>query len=270
MHMRPSQLPSIREFMSRDYREDIQRLNQILHSSGDAGLVNKVPPIPFTGDIDSVEKGNCVCLIGINPLWSVKETKHVQEYLPAARMIESFFRGNEDAYVEYIKSRLNYFQQDYANTGHFNKPAMGYPLLYPELSNDDIWGRRAFAMDIIPYFSTNANKLNKKKIFDASKNDPAILSHQNMMKEIIIETNPSLLHLNGSHAIAIFEKLEYCEKPLVKLGELGRKYGLRSGYANIGDLKIKVLAHNQFAYGSSKTSDWPEFIRLWNESFDER
>jgi hypothetical protein len=55
--MRPSQLPEIRELMSRDYRTDVRRLNELLNSRGDAGL-QEVPPVPFTGDIDSMGRGN--------------------------------------------------------------------------------------------------------------------------------------------------------------------------------------------------------------------
>jgi hypothetical protein len=266
--MRPSQLPSIREFMSRDHHEDVDRLNETLHSSGDAGLVSEMPPIPFTGNIDVIEKGNCVCLIGINPLWAASERSHIDEYQPAMELIEKFHVGDELAFQDYINSRLNYFKADYARFGHYDKPTMGYPLLFfPDETTRSVWNNHAFAMDIVPYFSRNAGKLDRRRIIQEANSDPAILSHHAMIEDIIREVKPSVIHLNGSHAIEVFEKLGWTEEPLERLGELGRKYGLRAGFSTIGDMKIKILAHNQFGFGRSLPTKkhWPDIVTAWNE-----
>ena len=106
--MRPSQLPEIRELMSRDYRADVRRLNELLNIRGDAGL-EEIPPIPFTGDIDSMERGNCICLIGINPQFPRREKPHRLEIGPTKETIARFHRGEEGAYQEFTDSRLGYF-----------------------------------------------------------------------------------------------------------------------------------------------------------------
>ena len=275
--MRPSQLPSIREFMARDHREDVDRLNRLLHSSGDAGLAREVPPIPFTGDIDSVEKGNCICLIGINPLWSAKQVKHVQEYRPAERMISRFRAGDERAYGEYIDSRLRYFDYEYANWGHFDKSGYGYPGLgFPNEDMRSVWNRHAFAMDIVPYFSRDAGRLDKKKIvkhvkiddsdrlLNPSLPDPALKNHHRIMKEVITETRPKIIHINGSHGMYAFEKIL---KPKLELQEEFSQYKLKFGHVEIGGFRTKVLAHNQFAPGSFTPNPhdkyWPFFIDSW-------
>ena len=275
IHMRPSQLPSIREFMSRDHREDVDRLNGLLHSSGDAGLAREVPPIPFTGDIDSVEKGNCICLIGINPLWSAKEVKHIQEYRPAERMISRFRSGQERAYGEYIESRLRYFDYEYANWGHFDKSGYGYPDLgFPDEDMRSVWDRKAFAMDIVPYFSRDAGRLDKKKIVKHAKSDPikhtkpdpALENHQRIMKEVIMETQPKIIHLNGSHGMYAFEKIF---QPELKLQEEFRQYKLKFGHVEIGGHETEVIAHNQFAPGRFTPNPygkyWPLFIDTWRK-----
>ncbi len=266
--MRPSQLSSIREFMARDHREDVDRLNGLLHSSGDAGLAREVPPIPFTGDIDSVEKGNCICLIGINPLWSAKQVKHVQEYRPAERMISRFRAGDERAYGEYIESRLKYFDYEYANWGHFVKSGYGYPeLAFPDEDMRSVWKKHAYAMDIVPYFSRNAGSLDKKKVVKHVKNDdPALENHQRIIKDVISATCPKIIHLNGSHGMHAFEKLL---KPRLELQEKFKKYKLKFGHVGIEGLRAEVLAHNQFAPGAFTPNPydkyWPLFIEAWRK-----
>jgi len=265
MHMRPSQLPSIREFMARDHRDDVDRLNGLLHSSGDAGLAREVPPIPFTGDIDSVEKGNCICLIGINPLWSAKQVKHVQEYRPAEGMISRFRSGEERAYDEYIESRQRYFDYEYANWGHFDKSGYGYPGLgFPNEHKRSVWKRHAFAMDIVPYFSRDAGRLDKKKIIKHVQTDPALENHHRIMKEVIMETQPKTIHINGSHGMYAFEKIL---KPKLELQEEFSQYKLKFGHVEIGGFRTKVLAHNQFAPGRFTPNPydkyWPMFIESW-------
>tara|TARA_B100000519_G_scaffold200783_1_gene214730 strand:+ start:165 stop:971 length:807 start_codon:yes stop_codon:yes gene_type:complete len=263
--MRPSQLPSIREFMLRDYRTDVERLNSLLHNSGDAGLAREVPPIPFTGDIDSVEKGNCICLIGINPLWSAKQVKHEQEYYPAADMINRFRDGEDTAYDEYIQSRLRYFEFEYANWGHFDKSGFGYPgLCFPNEDMRTVWKKNAFAMDIIPYFSRNAGRLNKMKIIE-NISDPAIDNHQRIVKDIIIHMQPKIIHLNGSHGMFLFEKLF---NPQLHLQDDYKRYKLKFGRVVIDGFETSVITHNQFAPGRFTPNPyykyWPKFIELWN------
>jgi len=277
--MRPSQLSSIREFMARDHREDVDRLNGLLHSSGDAGLAREVPPIPFTGDIDSVEKGNCICLIGINPLWSAKQVKHVQEYRPAERMISRFRAGDERAYGEYIESRLRYFDYEYANWGHFDKSGYGYPeLAFPDEDMRSVWKKHAYAMDIVPYFSRDAGRLDKKKIVKHAKTDdsgrlvspsqpdPALENHQRIIREVITETRPKIIHLNGSHGMYAFEKIL---QPKLELQEEFSQYKLKFGHVVIEGFRTKVIAHNQFARGAWTPNPpekyWPQFIEEWRE-----
>ncbi len=260
--------------MSRDHREDVDRLNGILHSSGDAGLAREVPPIPFTGDIDSVERGNCICLIGINPLWSAKQDKHVQEYEPAERMISRFRSGDERAFTEYIDSRLRYFGYEYANWGHFKKSSQGYPGLgFPEHDVRSVWNRNAFAMDILPYFSRDAKRLDKKKIVKHIRTDdsgrpvsfdPALENYQRVMREVITETRPNIIHLNGSHGMYAFEEIF---QPELELQDEFSKYKLKFGHVVIDGFRTKVIAHNQFAPGAWTPNPpekyWPLFIGSW-------
>ena len=111
------------------------------------------------------------------------------------------------------------------------------------------------------------NKFQKKDIrviVEQVSADSSLIQHQRILSSIISETQPLFLHLNGSHAIQVVEKL-YCEHPLERQGELGSQFGLRFGEVVINETKIKVLAHNQFGYGRYNPSKkhWPEFARAW-------
>ena len=263
MPMRPSQLPSIRELMSRDHREDVDRLNVLLSGSGDAKLARDVPPALFTGDIDSVERGNCICLIGINPGLSDKPEKHEQEYIPAERMISRFRSGDESAYSEYIDSRLGYFDRPYANWRHFDKSGRGYPgLAFPGQDKRSVWKGNAFAMDIVPYFSRDARSLDSRRVAESTRTDPSMENHLRAMKEIISMTRPKIIHLNGSHGTHTFERIL---SPEFELQEKFSDYKLKFGFVDIGGRSIKVIAHNQFAswQNNPNKEHWPMFIEEW-------
>ena len=254
------------DFMRRNHIEDSRRLNQILSSSNDAGLVHKMPPIPFTGNIESMEKGNCVCLLGINPLWPAPgKPAHDMELKPAINMIRRLHDGDDNSFDDYLTTRLSYFSSGIANWGHFDKVGIGYSeYFFDGVDKRSVWKKNAFAMDVIPYFSRDATSLDRKRIVEQVSADASLIQHQRILSSIISETQPLFLHLNGSHAIQVVEKL-YCEHSLERQGELGSQFGLRFGEAVINETKIKVLAHNQFGYGRYNPSKkhWPEFARAW-------
>ena len=254
------------DFMKRNHIDDSRRLNQILSSSNDAGLVHKMPPIPFTGNIESMEMGNCVCLLGINPLWPApRKPAHNLELKPAINMIRRLHDGDDHAFDDYLTTRLNYFSSGIANWGHFDKVGIGYAeYFFDGVDKRSVWNKNAFAVDVIPYFSRDASSLDRKRIVEQVSADVSLIQHQRILSSIISETQPLFLHLNGSHAIQVVEKL-YCEHSLERQGELGSQFGLRFGEAVINETKIKVLAHNQFGYGRYNPSKkhWPEFARAW-------
>ncbi len=264
--MNPHLRSLVFDFMNRDHLEDSKRLNQKLSSSNDAGLVNKMPPIPFTGNIDSMEKGNCVCLLGINPLWpAAGKPAHEIELKPAIDMIRKLHLGDKKSFGDYIVTRLSYFESGIANWGHFDKVGIGYSQhFFDGVDKRSVWNKNAFAMDVIPYFSRDATSLDRKRIVEHVTKDEALIQHQKILSSIISHTEPSILHLNGSHAIQVVEKL-YCDKPLSRQGTLGSQFGLRFGEAIINETKVKVFAHNQFGYGryNPTKKHWPEFARLW-------
>ena len=256
------------QFMLRDHEADTDRLNRNLSSSGDAGLVRRMPPIPFTGDIESMRQRDCVCLLGINPLWPAPgKPAHEDELRPAMRLIKRFREGDESAFSEYVRTRMTYFSSGIANWGHFDKVGHGYAEhFFTGEDKRSVWESHAFAMDVVPYFSRDATSLDRGRIVEQASSDPALRHHQRILASAIAETRPSVLHLNGSHAIQVVETL-YCESPLERQGDLGVQYGLRFGEARIGGTPVRVFAHNQFGYGRYNPSKkhWSAFVKAWDE-----
>ena len=259
---------SLMQFMLRDHEADTDRLNRILSSSGDAGLVRRMPPIPFTGDIESMQQGGCACLLGINPLWPAPgKPAHETELRPAMRLIKRLRAGDRSAFAEYMRTRMTYFSSGIANWGHFDKVGHGYAEhFFTSEDKRSVWDTHAFAMDVVPYFSRDATSLDRGRIVEQASSDPALRHHQRILASVIAETRPSVLHLNGSHAIQVVEAL-YCDIPLERQGELGSQYGLRFGEARIGGTPVRVFAHNQFGFGRYNPSKkhWPAFARAWDE-----
>lgn len=266
--MNPELEESLLQFMLRDHWEDAGRLNQSLSASLDAGLVRKMPPIPFTGDIGSMRREDCVCLLGINPLWPAPgKPAHELELRPAMRLIERLRSGDQGAFSEYMRTRTSYFSSGIANWGHFDKVGYGYSNhFFPDEDMRTVWREHAFAMDVVPYFSRDATSLDRGRVVEQASLDPALRHHQEILASAIAETRPSILHLNGSHAIQVVESL-YRDVPLERQGELGRRYGLRFGEARIGGTAVSVFAHNQFGYGRYNPSKkhWPAFAKAWDE-----
>ena len=262
-NMRPSQLPSIREFMSRDHSEDVRRLNWALNKNGDAGLED-MPPIPFTGNIDGMEGGNCICVLGINPHWPAESRDaHQNEILPIRKMVAAFHRGEKGQYQSFINSRLDYFRREMANWKHYKPIGSRYAEhFFPSESYQSVWECNAFALDILPYWSTGTGKISDSRLRKNIRTDPAMSSHQRMMSEIVQFIQPSMIHVNGTTARRLVEEF-YCPEPLQSRGQ---EHSLMFGHAKFGETTVEVMAHQQLGSRNGPSSKhWPGFIDKWRK-----
>ena len=264
--MRPSKIPEIRELMSRDYREDVRRLNGLLNRHGDAGL-QEVPPVPFTGNIDAMERGKCICLIGINPQFpALSRDAHKDEIAPTKKMVDRSLGGDSGAYQEFIDSRLGYFEGAMANWVHYGKLGKGYAENFFLGETDrSVWGRHAFAADILPYWSTDTSKISMSRFRMQINEDPALLLHQRMLARVIEETRPDFVHINGISAGRLFQKLYCSEHPLEPWGDLGDEHNLMFGHASFGEFRVPIMTHNQFGQWGPSSRHWPEFAGAWRQ-----
>lgn len=264
--MKPSEIPEIRKFMSRDYKSDVDRLNEILNSRGNAGL-QQVPPIPFTGDIDSMESGNCIFLIGINPHFpAISRDAHVNEIVPTKQMIQRFHSGHEESYQEFIDSRLNYFRGVMANWVHYGVMGRGYAEnFFPQQNEKSVWEKNVFAADILPYWSADTGSISLSKLAKNINKDPSLILHQKMLAKIIEKIKPSVIHVNGISAGRLVDKLYCHDDPLESWGALGEEYNLMFGKASFGNFNVPVMTHNQFGQWGPKARHWPKFAAAWKQ-----
>ena len=264
--MRPSQIPEIRKLMMRNYQTDVRRLNGLLNSRGDAGL-QEVPPVPFTGDIDAMEPGNCICLIGINPHFpALSRDAHKDEIAPTTKMVERFHNGDSIAFQEFIDSRLGYFKGKMANWVHYGSLGRGYTEnFFPKESDRSVWERNAFAADILPYWSTDTNKISLSRFGKHIDKDPSLLLHQRMLSRMIEEVRPAMVHVNGISAGRLVDKLYCKEHPLKPWRGLGEEHNLMFGHASFGRIRVPVMTHNQFGQWGPKSKHWSEFANAWRE-----
>ena len=264
--MKPSEIPEVKEFMSRDYFSDVHRLNKILNNRGDAGL-QEVPPIPFTGDIDSMENGNCIFLIGINPHFpALSRDAHRKEIAPIKKMIRQFHEGNDIFYTEFIDSRLSYFRGNMANWIHYGGIGAGYAEnFFPKQNQRSVWEKNIFAADILPYWSTDTSKISLSRLSKNIDKDPALILHQKMLCRLIEEIQPSMVHINGILAGRLVNKLYCNDNPIKPWGRLGDEHNLMFGKATFGNYDVPVMTHNQFGQWGPKKRHWPEFADAWRD-----
>ena len=266
VEMRPSQLPSIRQFMGRNHSKDVVRLNTVLNRNGDAGLED-MPPIPFTGDIDAMEKDNCICVLGINPHWPAESRDaHQNEILPTRRMIEGFHEGEEQQYQSFIDSRLNYFRGNMANWVHYRRIGKGYAENFFEGETyQSVWDRNVFALDILPYWSADTGRISDSRLRKNITADPAMVQHQLMISEIIESVRPKLIHVNGTTARRLVEAF-YCPEPMQSSGQ---EHSLMFGHARFGNTLVPVMAHQQFGSRNGPSSKhWPQFVQAFRDFSD--
>ena len=179
----------LKEFLRRDYREDVNRLNENLGHRGHAGFTDQVPPLPFAGDPFALEPGNCIALLGINPKWKEPkedvETKHDLNRQRLKSCIDLFCRGDDKQFDEFLTLRASeftegpYYGQYYTKLGNhlFREWFQGKVSTVKEgrAAAKEVFRRYVLKTDLLPWFSENTKKIDAKKL--ASADDPALIAY---------------------------------------------------------------------------------------------
>jgi hypothetical protein len=181
-------------------------------------------------------------------------------------MIERFHNEHEGAYREFIDSRAGYFQGKMANWVHYESLGRGYAEnFFPIEDYRSVWGKNAFAADILPYWSTDTRKISLSRLTKNIDKDPSLILHQRMLSRMIEEIQPDMVHVNGISAGRLVDKL-YCGKnPLESWGDLGEEHNLMFGQASFGSFSVPVMTHNQFGQWGPKTRHWSDFATAWKQ-----
>lgn len=191
-------------FMSRDYSDDVRRLNMRLARvrGGNAGLA-RMPPVPFTGNA-SATGARPIALLGINPAKN-SSSQGRAEYPPFKASVDRLRRGDRAALNDIKEARGTYF----AN------PSVYYGRYFTRLGNaiGTAWlgqvarskaeamrtlHAQVFCADIFPWFSADVSKLCRARLSEAlaDPSSPAF-EYVSLLKLLLLANRPRWIHCNG-------------------------------------------------------------------------
>ena len=197
------------ELMMRDHVEDVRRLNSKLGHGNSAELSEDVPPNPFVGDPSSLERGNCIAIMGINPALDreMKPRFVKNEILIPLSCKEDFLISRDIiSFNRWIKKIRNYYFSDAYNGKYFTTigKKLGATWFIDQATSDPdlemaktILHNNTVKFDSIPYYSINADSLSSEKVAEHMETDPALKCHIRCIEALIEETRPKKLLVNG-------------------------------------------------------------------------
>jgi hypothetical protein len=221
----------LREFLRRDYPRDVDRLNSALGKAGDAGFTRAMPPIPFAGNPFALRRGNCIAVFGINPKWGGWDANRC-----ALRdCIDSFRRGDEESFNEFLKLRASefeggsYYGRYYTKLGNhlFREWFQGKISTMQEGQDaaKEVFRNYVLKADLLPWFSENTNKINAKAM--GSSNDPALLAYHEIISLLFCGLKPRWIQFNGLQMLDLIEaiteaklkRIKICERMYIWVGQ---------------------------------------------------
>lgn len=276
-------LEAVTDFLSRDWRADVERLNPQLANDGiSANLVDEIPPTPWAGDPNAKSIGNCAIVIGINPKWKGWDSRWAEvEYSPSLKLIDRFVKdGDQSALDDYLDMRANYFHSDQYYGQHFT--AYGNRLaesFRPDLIGKprELWHQWAMIMDVVPWFSVK-NQMSPAAVSAAITHDPALLSYHRIIHQLVLDLRPSVLIVNGTTLTRATAEATLTDGPLSCTNpDDPAESRIYVGHAVFGgsqlpghdfqDLhKVPVLCHrfSNAPHGSERNS-WVRIASAWRD-----
>ena len=264
------------EFLSRDYTEDVNELNELLKLKGTATLANEVPPNPFVGDPQLLTPGNCIAMFGINPAYRPKMKGFYETEIELPKIcLEQWKRTNDvsnlDPWLEKIK---NYFVSDAYYGRYFTR--LGNILGQEKfretwLKSGNFSGARmtfhnhVLKLDIIPYYSTKAN-FNEELLKNAYEHHPALVKYRGFISSVLSDVMPKWIFLNGNTPIKICESL-FSNEEFERLNDgPTKRTEIAVGKINLGDGLIPVLGVKfvNSINGPTSDQDWEYIWPVWN------
>jgi hypothetical protein len=200
----------LKEFLRRDYRQDIERLNESLGNGGDAGFTGKMAPVPFAGNPFALDPGNCIAVLGINPKWKDPqkdaESEHDLNRQKLKSCVDSFCAGDDKQFDEFLAARASDFSGGSYYGPYFTK--LGNHLFREwfhgkvsavkegQPAAKEVFRRYVLKTDLLPWFSVGTAKIGAKKL--ASSNDPALMAYYETLDVLFHALKPKWIQFNGS------------------------------------------------------------------------
>jgi len=240
------------DLMSRDHFQDVNRLDKILGKQESASLSNMVPPNPFVGNPSKLIPGECVALIGINPRLDINR-KGFQEFeinIPRQCQAKYARTGNLSAFDPWFEKLHNFYHSDayygryFTKLGNhigrawFTSPIEGEPA---HVNARKVLSNHVLKLDAVPYYSETDN-MAPEHVSAAMRNDPAMLSHHNLIETLIEECKPRHLQVNGKNTAGEMIKTVFGEQGSFEIIGDGNS-SIEAGWAKIGNHELPILIH---------------------------
>lgn len=250
---------AMRAFFARDYKADVALLNRGLAKRGhpDAGLV-EAPPSILTGDPFSLEPGNCMVVIGINPKWSDTDKQKAVDARPA----EAAWAQGFDAYRHHRASYFSDGDPRY-NGRHFSRLGNAITGGFLGRAGDnarknalEFFGRQAAIFDLLPYWSKKADSLDLGRVDPAS--DGPIRQWYTVLQSFFAEKRPRAIVINTSGFRSLVENMLGCRLDLMP------ECNVYAGHAEITQDRVPIFMHAQLSSrGGMSHQQYREASACW-------
>ena len=271
--------PEILAVIDRDHEQDIERLNQSLKLKGEARFVSHVPPHTFVGNLNEMEPGNCILLMGINPKYNQdKNFQRVNIDLPT-RCLAAYRRsGQSTALEDWCDFQMNYFLREERNKRHFSKFGKWLgPNWFPKTyfgSNEDsridkTLHNHVVEVDAVQYFS-HKTSINSDLLATIAKSDPALKANAELLSWIARKIRPRWIQVNGKSNWDLIMRL-FADGEFTCLNHgTGLGTEIKVGYVILGGIRLPVLMHKFFGSmrGVNSLAERDMVRDAWNEWFD--
>jgi hypothetical protein len=256
------------ELMMRDHVEDVRRLNSKLGHGNSAELSEDVPPNPFVGDPGSLERGNCIAIMGINPALDRKmKPRFVKNEILIPMSCKEDFLASRDiiSFNRWIRKIRNYYFSDAYNGGYFTTigKKLGATWFIDRATSDPdlemakkILHNNTIKFDSIPYYSIEAKALSSNKVAEQMDIDPALKCHVRCIEALVEEIQPQRLLVNGINVAGevarnCFIDEETLEEMRVRVKSRNARFEV--GWSIIGRHKMPTLVVPFMKYMSMDT-----------------
>lgn len=261
--------------IDRDHASDVHRINAALKLVGDSLLDPGVPPHTYVGDIENVQPGECVLLLGINPKRNYDDDfQRVNIDLPQ-KCLENYRTSLAVTTLEpWLSFQNTYFLQKERNRRYFNKYGawLGkhwFSNTLNETTHADpvqmVCHKHLIEVDTVQYFSHKAG-LNPEHLANLIETDPALNSNMKMIEAIIKKTQPKWVQVTGKSGWVIIERL-FGDGAFVQINP-GKKKGteMKLGHIRIGETRTPVLMTKFFGSmaGVNSNLEKDQVAKAWS------
>ena len=263
-------LPVLERFLRRHYERDVGELNVCIGKQADTPVLSSHPPVPITGDVRRLKRGDCIAFIGLNPrlIDEYDGDKH-KEFLELNAIVDRLIAGDEFAMQKYLAARATYFAGDGYRQQYYDRPGkLIARAIAPQGSPREVFRNLVFVADLLPWFSYSTKNIDWRKVAECSH--PALAEHRTMLRIFLEALEPAWVQINGNESRLAVEAL--FEAPLTPIPFPGRRNAsgktARRPIYYVGETKISgrqtpLIVHKQRYSSEEYRANLVELFSKW-------